>query len=112
VYKRAALSSPDDMLIDEAYAAPVTKPWAYGDAAESRLARRRVIEAGKLARIAVQLNVLQDLDAATGKVGRSTSSGRPHQLDASSRIERPGKRLQIKTLRSTWPCIRRARSVA
>ncbi len=72
VYKKGGpFKSPDDMLIDEAYAAQTHK--TVGDtrsAVESHLARGGHHRAGKLARIAVQLGVLQDLDAATGKIGQ------------------------------------------
>jgi len=72
VYKRGGpFKRPGDMLIDEAYAAQTHK--TVGDTVTLLNHDWRVtgvIEAGKLARIAVQLSVLQDLDAATGHVGQ------------------------------------------
>jgi len=72
VYKKGGrLKHPDDILIDEAYAAQTHK--TVGDTVtllnkEWHVAG--VIEPGKLARLAVELPVLQDLDAATDKVGQ------------------------------------------
>jgi putative ABC transport system permease protein len=72
VYKSGGpFKDADDILIDEAYASQTHKnvgdtvtllnhPWRVAG----------IIGEGKLARLAVQLKVLQDLDAATGKVGQ------------------------------------------
>jgi putative ABC transport system permease protein len=72
VYKKGGpFQGPDDMLIDEAYAAQTHK--TVGDTVlllNHTWHVAGIIEPGKLARIAVQLGVLQDLDAATGKVGQ------------------------------------------
>jgi putative ABC transport system permease protein len=72
VYKKVGpFQGPDDMLIDEAYAAQTHK--TVGDTVlllNHTWHVAGIIEPGKLARIAVQLGVLQDLDAATGKVGQ------------------------------------------
>ena len=61
--------TPDDILIDKFYAAQ--KHVKVGDPLTLMNHRWRVcgvIEGGKLARIVVQKSVLQDFDAATGKV--------------------------------------------
>ena len=65
------LRQPDDMLIDEAYASQTHK--SVGDTV--RLLNHDwhvcgIIGEGKLARIAVKLAVLQDLDAVAGKVSQ------------------------------------------
>jgi putative ABC transport system permease protein len=69
--KGGPLKNPDDVLIDEAYARQVNK--TVGDTItllNHVWHVAGVIQSGKLARIAVQLKVLQDLDAATGHVGQ------------------------------------------
>ena len=70
VYKQGGpLRGPDDMLIDESYAAQAHK--TVGDSVSLLNHDWRVvgvIDRGKLAKIAVQLKVLQDLDSATGKI--------------------------------------------
>jgi putative ABC transport system permease protein len=61
--------APDDILVDRLYAAQ--KHVKVGDPITLMNHKWRVagiIEGGKLARIVVQKSVLQDLDAATGKV--------------------------------------------
>jgi len=65
------LRDPDDLLIDQAYAAQTRKN--LGDTVtllNHAWHVRGIIGEGKLARIAVQLPVLQDLDAATRKVSQ------------------------------------------
>jgi putative ABC transport system permease protein len=71
-YKKGGpLQRPDDMLIDDAYSAQTHK--TVGDTVTLLNHAWHVvgiIGSGKLARIAVQLRVIQDLDAATGKVSQ------------------------------------------
>ena len=71
-YKQGGpLRNPDDMLIDVAYASQTHK--TVGDTITLLNHQWHVcgvIGEGKLARIAVELPVLQDLDAASGKVSQ------------------------------------------